>query len=194
MPSIPLILQNLGLTEKEYYDALSISSDDDFYLHLKRDPNSCFINNYFNEGLTAWKANLDIQPVFNHCKAVAYMCAYFSKSEDKTSEAMQIASREAVTANKERYEQMQSIARAYLSKRECSVQEAVYHIMPELWLRKNCPGVVFGNSNLPENRYRMFRSQEEISELPEDSIDVFKRNMIDRYIDRPNSIINNGKF
>ena len=57
--------------------------------------------------------------------AVAYMCAYFSKSEDKTSEAMQIASREAVTANKEKYEQMQSIARAYLSKRECSVQEAV---------------------------------------------------------------------
>ena len=93
-----------------------------------------------------------------------------SKSEDKTS-------REAVTTNKEKYGQMQSIARAYLSKCECSLQEAGCHMIPELWLRKTCPGVVFANSNLPENRYRMFRSQEKISEFPEDSVDVFKRNI-----------------
>ena len=43
-------------------------------------------------------------------------------------------------------------------------------------------GVVFSNSNLPENRYRMCRSKKEIDELPEDSCDVFKRNMIDSYI------------
>ena len=42
--------------------------------------------------------------------------------------------------------------------------------MPELWLRKSFPGVVFANSYLPENRYRMCRSNKEIAdELPEDS-------------------------
>ena len=51
---------------------------------------------------------------------------------------------------------MRSIARAYVCKRECSVQEAVYLIMPELWLRKTFPGVVFANSNLPENRFRVY--------------------------------------
>ena len=51
-------------------------------------PNSCFVNNYFEEGLTAWQANIDLQPVFNYYKAVTYMCAYFSKSEDEVSEAM----------------------------------------------------------------------------------------------------------
>ena len=66
--------------------------------------------------------------------------------------------------------------------------------MPELWLRKTFPGVVFANSNLPENRFRIFRSKEEIDELPEDSIDIFKRNMIDRYVDRPNSSFLNGKY
>ena len=40
------------------------------------------------EGLQAWKTNTDIQPVFNHHKAVTYMCAYFSKSDDETSETM----------------------------------------------------------------------------------------------------------
>ena len=34
-----------------------------------------FIDNYFTEGLFAWKANIDIQPVFNHYKAATYMCA-----------------------------------------------------------------------------------------------------------------------
>ena len=188
------ILQELAISEQEYYDALSISSDVDFQIHLKRPPNSCFVNNYFDEGLIAWKANIDIQPVFNHYKAVTYMCAYFSKSEDEVSEAMKQAAKEAFNSNKTNIEQMRSIARAYATKRECSVQEAVYLLMPELWLRKTFPGVVFANSNLPENRFRIFRSKEEIDELPEDSLDIFKRNMIDRYIDRPNSSFLNGKY
>ena len=134
---------------------------------------------YFDEGLLAWQANIDIQPVFNHYKAVTYMCAYFSKSEDETSEAMKQAEKEALNTNKTNIEQMRSISRAYQTNRECSVQEAVYLVMPELWLRKSFPGVVFANSNLPENRYRMCRNKKEIDELPEDSCDVFKRNMID---------------
>ena len=88
LDDIPTILQSLGLNETEYYDALSISPDNDFQIHLRCPPNSCFINNYFEEGLIVWEANIDIQPVINHYKAVTYMCAYFSKSEDETSQAM----------------------------------------------------------------------------------------------------------
>ena len=47
---------------------------------------------------------------------------------------------------------------------------------------------------LPENRFRICRSKEEIDELPEDSVDVFKRNMVDRYLDRPNLTFSNRKF
>ena len=93
VPEISEILAELSVTEKEYYSALSISSDSDFQIHLKRQPNACFINNFFSEGLQAWQANIDIQPVFNHYKAVTYMCAYFSKAEDETSEAMKQAAR-----------------------------------------------------------------------------------------------------
>ena len=32
--------------EREYYNALSISNDPDFQIHLKRQPNVCFINNF----------------------------------------------------------------------------------------------------------------------------------------------------
>ena len=31
---------------------------------------------------------------------------------------------------------MKSVAHVYVSKRECSVKEAVYQVIPEIWLRK----------------------------------------------------------
>ena len=86
----------LNILEEEYYNALSISSDSDFQIHIKREPNACFINNLFVEGSQVWKANIDIQPVVNHYKAVTYMCAYFSKAEDETSEAMKQVAKEAL--------------------------------------------------------------------------------------------------
>ena len=52
-------------------------------LHLIRPPNSCFVNNYFNIGLRAWQANMEIQTAFDEYKAAPCMCSYFSKSEDK---------------------------------------------------------------------------------------------------------------
>ena len=173
---------------------MSISNDDDFQIHLKRNPNSCFVNNYFYEGLIAWEANLDIQPVFNYYKAVTYMCAYLSKSEDECSQAMNQAAKEAYENNLDAYEKMKAISKAYVTKREVSVQEAVYLVMPELWLRKVFPGVLFANSNIPAKRYRVCLSEEEINKLPGDSTEIFKRNMLERYLARPNCNYANGRY
>ena len=88
------------------------------------------------DGLCAWEANLDVQPVVNHYKSVPYMCAYFCNSYDESSEAMKQAAKETIKMNLISYKQMKTIARAYITRRECSVREAVYHVMPEMWLRK----------------------------------------------------------
>ena len=89
---------------------------------------------------------------------------------------------------------MKKIAKAYNTNRECSVQEAVYLTMPDLWLRKCFPAIQFINTNMPADRYRIFKSEEEIEELEDDSTDVFKRNMLDRYVERPDAGFKNGKF
>ena len=81
---------------------------------------------------------------------------------------------------------MKAIAKGYITNRECSVEEAVYLIMRELWLRKIFPQVIFLNSNLPEKRFRIFKKKAEIYELPGDSSDIFQRNMLDHYLDRSN--------
>lgn len=88
VPSINEILSKLCLTKDEYYKCFFISRDSDFQIHLERNPNVCFVINYFIKGLQSWRANIATQLVFNHQKTVTYMCAYFSKTEDETSEAM----------------------------------------------------------------------------------------------------------
>ena len=84
------------------------------------------MNNYFKIGLSAWQANMDIQPVFNEHKAIAYMCAYLSKSEESCSYVMKQALKIFIKNEENSYEQMKAIAQAYTSNLECSVQEAAY--------------------------------------------------------------------
>ena len=65
----------------------------------------------------------------------------------------------------------------------------IYQVMPELWLTKVYEdlGVLYNlyvNSNIPEKRVRMMLSKKEISELPEDSTNIYKRNMVSRYFIR----------
>ena len=78
---------------------------------IKREPNACLVNNYFEKGLQVWKANIDIQPVFNHCKAVTHMTSNIKKE----------AAKEALHGSKSDYEKMKVITKAYAIKRECSV-------------------------------------------------------------------------
>ena len=54
-------MEEIKILELDYYEALSISSDDDFQIHFKREPSACFINSHFVEGLQAWEANIDIK-------------------------------------------------------------------------------------------------------------------------------------
>ena len=81
LKSVSEVLEEINITEEEYKSALQISDDQDFQLHLKRPADSCFVNNYFDIGILAWKTNVGIQPVFNYYKAISYMCSYLSKEE-----------------------------------------------------------------------------------------------------------------
>ena len=107
---------------------------------------------------------------------------------------MKQAAREAYESGKPVCERMKSVTRAYRTHREISVQEAVTIALPDLWLCKICPTVVFANSNLLEKRYRICCSEAEILNKTANSKDLFKRNMLDRYIDRSDKIFRQGKY
>ena len=163
--TIDEILLKSDISNEDYYHALSNSMGDDYEPHFIRPRNSCFVNNYFETGLRAWQANMDIQPVFNEYKKVAYMCFYFLKSEDNCSFAMKQAALEAFNTKLDQFNAMKNILKAYTSNRKCSVQEAVYHILPELHLRRVFPGVQFVNTNLPEESSKILQNEEQLSSL-----------------------------
>ena len=93
------VLNYLHIDKSEYNNYFSVASGVDYEIHLKCPPNSCFINNYNPIVLFAWKANMDIQPVFNHHKCVTYFCSYMSKSETHCSETIRVAAKEAKKDN-----------------------------------------------------------------------------------------------
>ena len=51
--SVQDVPDELEISKADYYRALPISKDEDLELHLKSQPNSCFVNNYFDVGLKA---------------------------------------------------------------------------------------------------------------------------------------------
>ena len=89
---------------------------------------------------------------------------------------------------------MHKLASPYSSLRQVSLQEAVYCSLSELWLRKCFPRAVVFNTNILSEYIRICKSVEEIEELDPDSTDVFKQNMVDRYIDERNSQYKNGMY
>ena len=115
------------------------------------------------------------------------MCSYFSKSEDKCSLALRQAAKEAYENNLSNYKTMQGKVCAYVDKRECSIQEANYHVLPKLHLHNIFPCVCFANRNIPENCIKILNCETELNMLAGHSTDVFKRNNVDCYINRPNN-------
>ena len=88
---------------------------------------------------------------------------------------------------------MKTIAKAYLSNRECSVWETVYHILPEPKLRRIFPDVYFVNTNPLGEGVQVLLSEKELGELQDESPDIFKKPNIGRYMERPSATFCNGK-
>ena len=100
---------------------------------FENEPSYCFANNNFDIGLKVWQANRGMQSVFNEYETVTYLCQHFSKTEDHCSQAIKQVTKEAFENTMHHNNTTNTIAKAYLSNREC---ERVYHILPELKLRK----------------------------------------------------------
>ena len=95
---------------------------------------------------------------------------------------------------KDRFRENQSRCLSLFQKRECSVRETVYLLIPEFWLRKTFPKVIFLYRNVPENRYRMYPSKVDLKGVPGDNTDYFQGSMLDRYLDRPDAKFKSGRF
>ena len=70
-----------------------------------------------------------------------------------------------------------TIAEAYLSNRECSVQEVVYYILLELKPRRIFLAVYFVHTNIQEERNQVLLPEKELNILPM-ILHIFSRDLI----------------
>ena len=194
--SVKKSLDELVFSKDNYYRTLLIPKIKDLELHLKGQRNSCLVNNSFDLCLKTWQTNIDIQPVFNEHEPVTHMYQYFSNTGGQCSQAMKQAAKAkgALKNNRHYHDTMKIIAKAYLTNRECSAEEAVYHILPKLKLRRIFLASYFVNNNLPEERVQVLLSEKELRKLPDDSPNNFKKENTDRYMERTIATFCNEKY
>ena len=80
--SIKGIIEDLEISKDDFYRVLPTSKDKDLKLHLKKQLDSSFVNNYLDTGLKTWQENMDKQPVLNEYNEETNMCPFFTKTKD----------------------------------------------------------------------------------------------------------------
>lgn len=99
---------------------------------MKKQPDLCAVNSYFDIGLNAWETSVDIQPVVNDYRALAFMCQYFTKTKEQCSQAIKQRVNETFESTIFHLDTIKIIPKVCISNRKCSVQK----ILLELKVRK----------------------------------------------------------
>ena len=91
------------MTKASYNKALSVSHTGTVVV-LKRRPSEMMVNNYNQEWIKAWDANMDLQVCLDTFAIVTYITDYYMKDETGMSSHLQAAAKEC--KGRERMEQI----------------------------------------------------------------------------------------
>ena len=181
-------LKHINMNEEEYIKMIRAELKK-AKVFLKRAPNEIRINAYNPVIMSLHRANMDIQFILDPYACSMYVVDYISKSENGMSKLLREALNELKKGNNTVKERLRVIANKFLNSSEISAQEAVYHIL-SIPISISSRGTVFINTNRPENRISMLKSDEMLQKLEPDSNDVFFQGLIDTYINRPEDMKN----
>ena len=181
--SLDDILHEAGVSSDDYHLALSTNTTGRSLI-LQRRPCDVNINNYNRTILSAWQANIDIQPVLDVYACIFYIISYITKDEREMGEVLRAAKKEY--ADKDIRTQMRKIGSVFLTHREVSAQEAVFRLLG-LTMVKSTVKCVFIPADMPDSRVRILKSRSQLEMLDRKS-DVYMTGLVQRYIARPQSL------
>ena len=142
-----------------------------FYI-LKREIGAEMINPYNPDLLKAWRANMDIQVVGNVYGAAKYVCHYMCKDEPEQIKQQIARKLDELPENCSQRQKLLKIGNTLISHRILGAQEAVF-CTTGLHLRGSSRSYVFINTNRPEKRGRLFKSNRELRAMSTGDDDVF---------------------
>ena len=147
------VCERAGVEYNDYLSALALSGSGYTY-HLARDIDEIYINPFNPEWLRAWDGNMDLQVTLDFYAVITYITDYFTKGEPAVIKAMM----EALKDNKspEVRENMKRVAGGYVKQRQIGESEAIYRILPTLYLSKSNVKCKFALTGYPQERSHMF--------------------------------------
>ena len=182
-------LKILEMEESDYIKAIRYSVKK-ATLFLKRSPNQIRINNFNQNLLAAWQANMDLQFVIDPYACAVYILSYISKGQRGMSKLLEQANNEAHKSCGENIQkQVRHIGNKFLNAVEISAQEAVYLVM-QMPLTRSSRVVQFINTAPADERCLFLKSMEKLNELPDNSMEIESDNVIKRYQRRPRQLEN----
>ena len=174
-------LKYLKMSYQDYISAIRTSIHTDT-VFLKRNVNERWINGYNPQCLAIWKANMDCQYVVNGYAAASYILDYVTKGERGLSETLRVASKEAAYMNMTQKASLKHISKRFIDFSEIGAQEAAYYLLGiPLYYSSN--SVVFVPTG--EDSAKICKPDYETDMMHDDDEDIFVKNSIDRYAERP---------
>lgn len=148
----------------------------------QREPNARWVNQYNEEMLRAWNANMDIQFILDPYACAKYLMSYTTKPEREMSLLLEATHKECREGNIAVREEMKKLTGTFFNHREVSVQEAIYRAtgMP---LTYSSRGFVFVPSH--SNSCRLLKPHNVLMSMSENDTDIYMSNLADKYFDRP---------
>ncbi|CAF3475451.1 unnamed protein product [Rotaria socialis] len=148
----------------------------------KREPNARWVNQYDEELLRAWNANIDIQFVLDPYACAKYLMSYTTKPEREMSLLLEATHKECREGNISVREEMKKLTGTFFNHRQVSVQEAIYRAtgMPLTYSSRK---VLFIPSH--SNSCRFLKPQHILKQMDDENSDIYMSNLADKYFDRP---------
>ncbi|CAF1383790.1 unnamed protein product [Adineta steineri] len=175
------LLNKYNWTYDEYEFALRIIHTRPTIIH-KREPNARWVNQYNEELLRAWDANMDIQFVLDPYACAKYIMSYTTKPEKEMSLLLEATHKECREGNMTVREEMKKLTGTFFNNRQVSVQEAIYRAT-KMPLIHSSRGFVFVPAH--SNSCKFLKPPHILKQMDPEDNDIYMSNLADKYFDRP---------
>ena len=160
------------------------------FYRTKRSTNARFINSYNPIITRHWRGNTDIKLVNGAHGIAMYVCYYLNKAEPehlKKDLSDLIENVINKTPDMSTQTRLMKIGTTVLRTRKMGCHEAAFKTLGIDFVTTSRK-VVLLNTHTPEKRYRVLKCKKDLDNLPSNSSEIFKTNIIDYYYDRPESL------
>ncbi|KAG8171564.1 hypothetical protein JTE90_026094 [Oedothorax gibbosus] len=134
-------------------------------------------------------SNMDLQIILDGYAVVTYLVDYISKPARGLTKQLRKCVKNTQSGNTSLKDRLTEISNVFVNASEVSAQEAAWSLL-ELPMSHLSEDTVFIMTFPFEERSRMVKSQSALKQLEPNSTDIFETNLLERYIQRPDSYEN----